>query len=198
LKKKRQNATREPLHDEKRDMFEGALRQPSTISERPMGGGQYANRNNPFGDHAETIDATNATGPLVIEMVGPQGKVIAASTASIAANAAVNTTRGASKRDDGLKAMDFTTSGPLLPATSPVVTEFSMSSDGAPTLTPTGTGAAIAAAGGPANTTVHRVQLGFQPSMADELEIKAGQLIRLLQEYDDGWVCSLRIYIRPI
>jgi hypothetical protein len=35
---------------------------------------------------------------------------------------------------------------------------------------------------------VHRVQLDFKPSMDDELEIHAGQLVRLLHEYDDGWV----------
>ena len=43
--------------------------------------------------------------------------------------------------------------------------------------------------GGPNN--VHRVQLDFKPSMADELELKAGSLVRMLHEYDDGWV-SLR------
>jgi hypothetical protein len=40
--------------------------------------------------------------------------------------------------------------------------------------------------GGPNN--VHRVQLDFKPSMADELELKAGSLVRMLHEYDDGWV----------
>ena len=39
---------------------------------------------------------------------------------------------------------------------------------------------------------VHRVQLDFKPSMGDELEIVAGQLVRVLHEYDDGWV-SLEI-----
>ncbi|GJC78387.1 hypothetical protein ColLi_01225 [Colletotrichum liriopes] len=47
--------------------------------------------------------------------------------------------------------------------------------------------AAIAAAGGPANTTVHRVQLDFKPTLEDEMELRAGQLVRLLHEYDDGW-----------
>ena len=37
---------------------------------------------------------------------------------------------------------------------------------------------------------VHRVQLDFNPSMEDELELRAGQLVRLLHEYDDGWVCT--------
>ena len=42
------------------------------------------------------------------------------------------------------------------------------------------------AARGPNN--VHRVQLEFKPSMEDELELKSGQLVRMLHEYDDGWV----------
>ena len=43
--------------------------------------------------------------------------------------------------------------------------------------------------GGPNN--VHRVQLDFKPSMSDELELKAGTLVRMLHEYDDGWVSLL-------
>ena len=41
---------------------------------------------------------------------------------------------------------------------------------------------------------VHRVQMDFRPNMDDELELSAGQLVRLLHEYDDGWVrpCLLR------
>lgn len=35
---------------------------------------------------------------------------------------------------------------------------------------------------------VHRVQLDFKPSMEDELELRSGQLVRMLHEYDDGWV----------
>lgn len=72
---------------------------------------------------------------------------------------------------------------------SPNGTEFSQSSEATGTTPgPTTSGAAIAAAGGPPNSAVHRVQLDFKPSMEDELELRAGQLIRLLHEYDDGWV----------
>jgi hypothetical protein len=53
---------------------------------------------------------------------------------------------------------------------------------------PSAGAAAIAAAGGPANSAVHRVQLDFKPTMDDELELRAGDLVRLLHEYDDGWV----------
>jgi hypothetical protein len=45
---------------------------------------------------------------------------------------------------------------------------------------------------GPGPNNVHRVQLDFKPSMQDELDLQAGQLVRMLHEYDDGWV-SLNI-----
>lgn len=50
-------------------------------------------------------------------------------------------------------------------------------------------------ANGPPPSNVHRVQLDFKPSMEDELGLQAGQLVRLLHEYDDGWV---RIHCHPI
>jgi hypothetical protein len=43
----------------------------------------------------------------------------------------------------------------------------------------------------PGPNNVHRVQLDFKPSMSDELELKAGTLVRMLHEYDDGWVSPL-------
>lgn len=42
--------------------------------------------------------------------------------------------------------------------------------------------------GAPFVSNVHRVQMDFVPSLADEMEMKAGQLVRLLKNYDDGWV----------
>ena len=52
--------------------------------------------------------------------------------------------------------------------------------------TTSGSGQVATAARGPNN--VHRVQLEFKPSMDDELELKSGELVRMLHEYDDGWV----------
>jgi len=56
-------------------------------------------------------------------------------------------------------------------------------------------GAAVAAGASNRNSpppppvdNVYRVQLDFKPSMEDELEIRAGQLVRMLHGYDDGWV----------
>lgn len=54
-----------------------------------------------------------------------------------------------------------------------------------------GTAAAVAVGGAQSPRSpnnVHRVQLDFKPSMEDELELKSGQLVRMLHEYDDGWV----------
>jgi hypothetical protein len=217
--KKRRAAKREQLDDEKAEPWGGPERQVSSRANAPrlsLGpilpkvgerrqsrnamamtpathrpnsweapvGAQDGNRHNPFGAHAETIDAANARGPPAVEVVNPEGAVVAAAGAGL--------TRGASKRENGSKPMDFTTKGALLPPISPVGTEFSMSSEANGAPAPTAAGAAIAAAGGPANSAVHRVQLDFKPSMDDELELRAGQLIRLLHEYDDGWVSSLR------
>jgi hypothetical protein len=101
-------------------------------------------------------------------------------------------TRKASLRKDtsAPHPLDLTMPKPLdtVPA-SPAGTEFSFNSV-APGQNPgpSGSAAAIAAAGGPPQSTVHRVQLDFKPTMEDEMELRAGQLVRLLHEYDDGWV----------
>ncbi|KAH7328088.1 hypothetical protein B0I35DRAFT_472838 [Stachybotrys elegans] len=43
----------------------------------------------------------------------------------------------------------------------------------------------------PTDGPVHRVQLDFKPTLEDEMSLKAGQLVRLLHEFDDGWaLCS--------
>lgn len=49
---------------------------------------------------------------------------------------------------------------------------------------------AVGAAAGPGAppNNVYAVQLDFKPSMDDELELRSGQLVRILHEYDDGWV----------
>lgn len=50
----------------------------------------------------------------------------------------------------------------------------------------------------PSPSNVHRVQLNFQPTMDDELELQSGQVVRLMHEYDDGWVRADRdYYVRP-
>ncbi|WYZ46025.1 hypothetical protein EsH8_IX_000250 [Colletotrichum jinshuiense] len=124
------------------------------------------------------------------------GAVAAAGAASLAVGGAL--TRKASTRKDGPKALDLTLPPPPAPLTpvpaSPAGTTFSADTAGPGHQSTGSTGsAAIAAAGGPANTTVHRVQLDFKPTLEDELELRAGQLVRLLHEYDDGWALCIRL-----
>ena len=42
--------------------------------------------------------------------------------------------------------------------------------------------------GAPGESKVYRILMDFIPSMEDELELRAGQVVRMLHEYDDGWV----------
>lgn len=44
-----------------------------------------------------------------------------------------------------------------------------------------------------AASPVHRVVLDFSPTMDDELDLRIGQLVRVLHEYDDGWALCLRL-----
>jgi hypothetical protein len=59
---------------------------------------------------------------------------------------------------------------------------------GSPASTHSATPSQASAGPGAPPNNVHRVQLDFKPSMEDELELVSGQLVRILHEYDDGWV----------
>ncbi|KAJ4289431.1 hypothetical protein N0V88_006911 [Collariella sp. IMI 366227] len=108
-------------------------------------------------------------------------------------------TRKTSIRKDLPKPLDLTmTPKPPSPLyavpPSPAGTEYSMHSMAAgQSPGPSKSGEAIAAAGGPAQSTVHRVQLDFRPTLRDEMELRAGGLVRLLHEYDDGWALCIRL-----
>jgi hypothetical protein len=52
------------------------------------------------------------------------------------------------------------------------------------------------AAGPPPPNNVYRVQMDFNPSMEDELGLRSGALVRLIHEYDDGWVCIYKLPAR--
>lgn len=56
-----------------------------------------------------------------------------------------------------------------------------------PVIVGAATGAAIGAANGN-ELPLYRVHLDFSPSMPDELRVRAGEIVRLLKEFDDGWV----------
>ncbi|KAK7409460.1 hypothetical protein QQX98_008368 [Neonectria punicea] len=121
--------------------------------------------------------------------VGVAGAAAAGASAALLA-------RKTSMRKDGPKKLDLTLPNAPLAAVppSPAGTEFSMSS-AAPGASdaPSQGAAAIAAAGGPVNSSVYRVQLDFKPTLDDELGLMAGDLVRMLHEYDDGWALCIRL-----
>ena len=162
---------------------------------------------NPFGSQAERVptpiqeESTHSQSPPsspfndknATDSPVDNGPVVAAAAvgAAAGAGAAAGLTRKASMRKDGPKELDLTLPTIQLdpvPA-SPAGTEFSISSANPnAAAAPSAGAAAIAAAGGPVNSAVYRVQLDFKPTLEDELGLVAGDLVRLLHEYDDGWV----------
>lgn len=170
---------------------------------------------NPFGTQAERVPSpiqeesikSSPSSPInektpdnSLSITGTPVAAVAVAGAAVGtaagAGAAVALTRKASMRKDGPQQLDLTLPNITLdpvPA-SPAATEFSVSSanPGAAAAASTGA-AAIAAAGGPANSAVHRVQLDFKATLEDEMDLRAGELIRLLHEYDDGWVRTYQL-----
>ncbi|KAK3190518.1 hypothetical protein K4F52_003539 [Lecanicillium sp. MT-2017a] len=181
-----------------------AQRGPETNAWDRPGTSQSNHPNNPFGNSAERVDADergfngpNGQAPRPEDPFTANGPAMAAGAAAgaAAAGGAAALTRKTSMRKNGDRAVDLTlpsTLGAVPP--SPAGTEFSQSSVPAGSVSPPSHGAAaIAAAGGPATSTVHRVQLDFKPTLDDEMELKAGDLVRLLHEYDDGWALCIRL-----
>lgn len=152
---------------------------------------QANNPTNPFGNHAETLDQpadgdrslpadANVPAPLRIRTPTPEGTPYAAG----AAGAALVAAGVAGPKANVPQPLNLSPNRPSSPAPvpSPNGTEFSMTS-----ATP------ASMANGPPPSNVHRVQLDFKPSMDDELALRAGQLVRLLHEYDDGWALCIRL-----
>ncbi|TWU76421.1 hypothetical protein ED733_006863 [Metarhizium rileyi] len=166
----------------------------NTLWERPATS-QSSHPANPFGNQAERVHEPNLDQQRALSRSDPFTANGPAIAAGATAGAGVGLTRKASMRNHTQRNVDLTlppTLGFIPP--SPAGTEFSMSpvSPGA-TVPPSNGAAAIAAAGGPPNSNVHRVQLDFKPSLDDEMELKAGDLVRLLHEYDDGWALVIRL-----
>lgn len=159
---------------------------------------------NPFGNSA-AIDATHA----VIPDSPPQANPIHSAAPSADLAARVGPTPVAAPEVDAVAIATAMSSVPMSenqfpapptmnPDAVPASPAWTEDVPASPTIgTPTNAGAAGAMAAGRSNgpppgpNNVHRVQLDFKPSMQDELELKAGTLVRMLHEYDDGWV-SLR------
>lgn len=158
-------------------------------SSEPQGGrspSSPSSSSNPFGDHAERpAPALQAMGPPLAAQTATAGSVktpyptdLAVAGGAVAAGVMASHQRG--PKPQYINPNLPTTTAPL---PSPTRTESSINS-GTPD---------SAAAVAPGSSNVHRVQLDFRPSMEDELELRAGQLVRLLHEYDDGWVICLSL-----
>ncbi|KAI4109579.1 MAG: hypothetical protein LQ339_001692 [Xanthoria mediterranea] len=162
--------------------------------ERSVVPNQANNPSNPFGNHAETVERpanVNSSmpndapipAPLRIRTPTPEGQARAVGSVG-AAGAALAAAGVTGRKNDAPKPLNLSPKRSASPAPmpSPSGTEFSMNS-----VTP------AAMASGPPPSNVHRVQLDFKPSMEDEMALRAGQLVRLLHEYDDGWTLCIRL-----
>lgn len=196
---------RAPVHEKGGSMWERPSTAHSTNPENPFNdtarahsptghasSASQAPASNPF-DSPEHVVGMAQTTDLPTTPTTPTGTGTGAVAVAAAAAAAVGTstslTRKASMRNNAPEPLDLTM--PVGPP-SPTGTDFSVNSV-APGQSPgpSKSAAAIAEAGGPPSTAVHRVQLDFKPSMDDELELQAGHLVRILHEYDDGWVSRM-------
>lgn len=147
--------------------------------------------NNPFDAPENVVGVATTTNspPRSNDAAAVAGAAVGG--AAVAA-AGAGLTRKTSIRKESPAPLDLTRNVPMSPVPpSPAGTEFSQTElSPGQNPGPSHSAAAIAAAGGPAQTVVHRVQLDFKPTLEDEMGLKAGQLVRLLHEYDDGWVSS--------
>lgn len=142
---------------------------------------------NPFGNNAEILPQTNdpAThsmpndvipAPLRIQTPTPEAGAVAGGAVAGAAGGLA--AAQVAERHNAPKPLNLTPKHSVSPApSSPATSEFSQTSV-----------PAAAMVNGHPPSNVHRIQLDFKPSMDDELSLRAGQLVRLLHEYDDGWV----------
>ena len=148
----------------RQDVEKGPIDRPNPFEEQVE-----ASRSTPADDHS-MLSKQEIPAPLRIRTPTPeavaQTGILAGASATIA------------QRHNTPKPLDIKRAiSPIPAAPSPAGTEFSMMS----------TSQGSMANNLPSNN-VHRIQLDFKPSMEDELELCAGQLVRLLHEYDDGWV----------
>lgn len=167
-----------------------AERVPSPIHEDASARAPYTPSEMSVSDSASIPEIPHAEEAVAATAVAASA---VAAGAAVAVAGASTLARKQSMRNRNPNNVDLTVNTLATVPPSPAGTEFSVSTpaaDSAPTPQPSQGAAAIAAAGGPANSTVHRVQLDFNSTLDDELNLKAGDVIRLLHEYDDGWVST--------
>lgn len=147
---------------------------------------------NPFGKNAEVLPQSDdlaapsmpddaVPAPLRIRTPTPEAGAVAGG--AVAGAAGGFAAAQIAERHNAPKPLNLTPKRSVSPAAaSPAVSEFSQTSM-----------PAAAMVNGPPPSNVHRIQLDFKPSMDDELGLRAGQLVRLLHEYDDGWALCIRL-----
>ena len=134
---------------------------------------------NPFGNHAETVHDPRLIEPPPAQAPAPL-RVRTPTPDSASVNGVVAAAIAGGARDERYRVPNHLNVSPARsasPTLSVAGTEFSATS-----VSPS------QVANSPPFGNVHRIQLDFKPSMDDELGLQAGQLVRLLHEYDDGWV----------
>ena len=147
----------------------------------------------PFGKDAEILPQTdnlaprsmpNDVVPAPLRIRTPTPEALAIAGGAVAGAAGGLAAARTAEPHNAPKPLNIMPKNPVSPAaSSPAVSEFSQTSM-----------TAGAMANGPPPSNVHRIQLDFKPSMDDELGLRAGQLVRLLHEYDDGWVSFPMLY----
>lgn len=141
---------------------------PFSDPTNPFGDEQAKAVSPPLGGPAVPASSPSMPAPLNVQKAGPPvagGAGTAAAAAAVAAGAGAAVAAIAAAKPPG-----------------------SPASAHSATLSQASAGPGAGAGPGAPPNNVHRVQLDFKPSMEDELELVSGQLVRILHEYDDGWV----------
>lgn len=139
---------------------------------------------NPFNDPANPFSVATTSAPEHPSVPG------SGAMAGVAAGATAIASHRANKNqysDPVTANSDIRSPGQSSP--SPV------SVDGDSIASSTMAAAGMAGASGPGPSNVYRVQMDFNPSMEDELALRTGSLVRMLHEYDDGWVSDSALAI---
>ncbi|OBT83806.1 hypothetical protein VE02_08658 [Pseudogymnoascus sp. 03VT05] len=170
--------------------------------------GMEQNRANPFGNHAESIDPVNGAGPSLVD-----GAAMAGAAAG-ARGPVRSTSRGAQNKYNGNKSaqspfsdaartdggrgaqmagQNMHNTGVMPQPLAGVIEEGGPISPGSPPLAAAGlVGAGAVTSGAASDTQLYRVHLDFSPSMPDELRVRAGEIVKLLKEFDDGWCMCIK------
>lgn len=175
----------------------GAAGDPRNLTRPAPGGSAWERRavpvagsdedSNPFSDPVNPFSDKNASAPSTptISITPP-----ATSNGTDAAAGALGSTAVVGAADVAA-ARNTSDRGSPSPPRDPANSSPGDTRPGPSGASPPPTGSASPSQG---ENNVHRIQMDFAPSMEDELELRAGQLIKILHEYDDGWVSSLPLF----